>query len=435
MKGLIVSPKEQGRIQVLNEVVAGMLGMRQAALLMGISERHGWRLLAAYRREGVAAVVHGNRGRRPAHTLPATLREQVLGLAQSRYRGCNDTHLVELLAEREGLCLSRATFQRWRQAAGVKSPRKRRPPQHRSRRERMPQEGLLLQWDASPHAWLEDRGPRLSLVGAVDDATGKVVAATFRAQEDAQGYLRVLRTVLQTKGIPQAIYRDRHGIFARREREPWTLAEERAGERVPTQVGRALAELGIQSIAAHSPQAKGRIERLWGTFQDRLVAELRLAEARTVAEAEAALQAFLPRFNQRFAVPPADLTVAYRPLPPDLAVEQVCCLAYTRTVAADNTISFGGRPLQLRPSPLRASYARLTVEVREHLDGGLSVTYQGATLAVEPAPATAPVLRARQGRRLVLPDLSVPRKPGPGTSKPAPNHPWRTHPLTKSLST
>ncbi|HLF04558.1 MAG TPA: ISNCY family transposase [Dehalococcoidia bacterium] len=414
---------------MLNEVLAGTLRIGKAALLMGVSERHGWRVLAAYRREGVAAVAHGNRGRPPAHTLSAGLREQALTLAQTTYRGCNDSHLVELLAEREGLHVSRATFQRWRHAAGLTSPRTRRAPQHRSRRERMPQAGLLLQWDASPHAWLQDRGPRLTLAGAIDDATGEVVAATFRAQEDAQGYLLVLRTVLQTKGVPVAIYRDRHGIFERRAQDPWTVGEELTGERVPTQVGRALAELGIQSIAAHSPQAKGRIERLWGTLQDRLVAELRLANASTPEEAETVLQAYLPRFNRRFTVPPADPTPAYQPLPQGMDVEMVCCLAYTRTVAADNTISFGGRHLQLLPNPERASYARLTVDVREHLDGGLSVTYQGETLAVEPAPATAPTLRARQGRR-ALPDLSIPRKPGPGTAKPSPTHPWRTYPLT-----
>ena len=433
MKGLIVTSKEQGRIQVLNEVLGGRLRVSEAAGLLGVSQRHGWRLLAAYRREGVAAIAHGNRGRPPAHTLPAGLRAQVLTLAQTTYRGCNDSHLVELLAEREGVHLSRATWQRWRQTAGLKSSRTRRAPQHRSRRERLPQAGLLLQWDASPHAWLQDRGPRLTLVGAIDDATGDVVAATFRAQEDAQGYLLVLRTILTTKGVPVAIYRDRHGIFERRGRDPWTLAEELAGERVPTQVGRALAELGVQSIPAHSPQAKGRIERLWGTLQDRLVAELRLADARTPEEAETVLQAYLPRFNQRFTVPPADPTPAYRPLPPDVEVEAVCCLAYRRTVAADNTVSFGGRHLQLLPNAGRASYARCIVAVREHLDGGLSVTHQGTTLAVEPAPATAPVLRARKGR-LVLPDLSIPRTPGSGTAKPSPTHPWRTYALTKSLS-
>ena len=429
----MVTTKEQGRIQVLNEVLAGTLGMGTAAILLGVSERHGWRLLAGYRREGVAAVAHGNRGRAPAHTLTAGLRAQVLTLAQTTYRGCNDTHLVELLAEREGLFLSRATWQRWRQGAGLKSPRKRRAPKHRSRRERMPQAGLLLQWDGSSHAWLEGRGPRLTLVGAIDDATGEVVAATFRGQEDAQGYLLVLRTVLQTKGVPLAIYRDRHGIFARQEQESWTLAEELAGERVPTQVGRALAELGIQSIPAYSPQAKGRIERLWDTFQDRLVAELRLAEASTPEEAETVLQAYLPRFNQRFTVPPADPTPAYQPLPQGLDVEAVCCLAYRRTVARDNTVSFGGQQLQVLPSAARTSYARARVEVREHLDGHLTVRYQGALLAVTPAPATAPVLRARKGRR-ILPDLSLPRQPGPGTSKPSPNHPWRRYALTKSLS-
>lgn len=216
---------------------------------------------------------------------------------------------------------------------------------------------------------------------------------------------------------------DSHLVELRAKRE----GLERSGARLPTQVGRALAELGIQSRAAHSPQAKGRIERLWGTLQNRLVAELRLAEASTMTEAEVVLQAFLPRFNQRFWVPPAEPAPAYRPLATGVDVEAVCCLAYTRTVAADNTISFGGRHLQLLSSPLRASYARLLVQVREHLDGGLSVSYQGTILAVESAPAGAPVRRARQGRR------TAPQ--GKGTSKPSPTHPWRTYALTKSLST
>ncbi len=433
MEGLIVSNKEQQRIQLLNTILAHTMGMGAAARVMGVSERQGWRLLAGYRAAGVAAMVHGNRGRKPVHTLPAALREQVLTLAQTTYAGCNDSQLVELLAEREGLVVSRATYQRWRQAAGWRSPRKRRAPPHRSRRARMPQAGMLLQWDGSTHAWLEDRGPRLTLVGAIDDASGEVVGACFRQHEDAQGYLLVLRQVLQTKGIPLAIYRDRHGIFERRERDPWTLEEELTGERLPTQVGRALTEVGVQSLAAHSPQAKGRIERLWGTLQDRLVAELRLAEACTAEEAAAVLQAFLPRFNQRFGVPAVEAASGYRPLPAHLDVEAVCCLAYTRTVAADNTISFAGRQLQLQASPLRASYARLPVTVREHLDGSLSVSYQGTGLVVTPAPAVAPVLRARQGRR-AAPDPTVTRPHTNGTSKPSPTHPWRTYALTKSLS-
>lgn len=438
-----LTAKEQQRLMILNRCTEGSLSPPEAACLLGCSTRQLRRLLAHYRVEGAAALAHGNRGRPPAHTLPATLREQVLVLAGTTYRDCNDSHLVELLAEREGIGLSRATLQRWRSAAGLRSPRHRRPPQHRSRRARMPQAGLMLQWDGSSHRWLEDRGPRLTLVGAIDDATGEVVAATFREQEDAQGYLLVLRSVLATHGIPAAIYRDRHGIFERREQEPWTRDEELAGEPVPTQVGRALALLGIQSIAAHSPQAKGRIERVWGTLQDRLVAELRLAGAATPAEAEVVLQGYLPRFNARFRVPADDPQPAYRPLPADVDLEAVCCFAYLRTVAADNTVTFGHQQIQIQPTPARASYARLKVEVREHLDGRLTVWHHVQRLATRPAPPTPAQLRARKGPRpaptpvAVAPSPALPAvlpHPPAGPHKPAPDHPWRKEARTKSLS-
>lgn len=419
---------------VLNQMMEQRMTTAAGAVLMDVSVRQASRLLASYRTGGAAALAHGNRGRSPAHTLTEALRVEVLGLAQGVYHGCNDSHLVALLAAREGIAVSRATFQRWRSAAGLKSPRKRRAPKHRSRRERMQQPGMLLQWDASTHRWLGDLTPRFTLVGAIDDATGEVLALTFRRQEDAQGYLLVLRNIVTTKGIPVAIYRDRHGIFEQTGEQGWTLTAELAGQRVPTQVGRALKELGIQSIPAYSPQAKGRIERLWGTLQDRLVQELCLAGATTMAEAEALLPSFLVRFNRQFTVPAVDPTPAYRPLPPGLAVDTVCCLAYERTVATDNTISFGGEQWQLQPTAARASYARTTVTVSEHLDGSVGVTYQGVPLATKAAPLTAPELRARKGRRPAPLDLSVPRRAGYGSSVPGPNHPWRKEARTKSLS-
>ena len=439
-----LTAKEQQRLMVLNRCTAGGLAPAQATRLLGLSGRQLRRLLVAYRAQGAAALAHGNRGRAPAHTLPAILREQVLALAQTTYRDANDSHLVDLLAEREQIVLSRATVQRWRMAAGLQSPRHRRPPQHRSRRERMPQAGLLLQWDASSHRWLDDRGPRLTLVGAIDDATGEMVAATFREQEDAHGYLRVLRSIVARQGIPAAIYRDRHGIFEHHDQDRWDLEEELAGERTPTQVGRALALLGIASIAAHSPQAKGRIERVWGTLQDRLVVELRLAGARTLVEAEVVLQAYLPRFNARFRVPAADPAPAYRPRPAGLDLNAVCCFAYLRTVAADNTVTFGHQQLQIQAKPERASYTRLKVEVREHLDGRLTVWYQDQCLITRPAPPTPATLRARPGPRPPLTPapiaplsagltIALPRPPA-GPRKPASDHPWRKEMRTKSLS-
>ena len=442
---ITLNSKEQKRLMVLSKVDRGELPAAQAAALLRLSVRQVRRMLAAYRREGAAGLAHGNRGRQPANALGLAMRTQVVALAQGRYVGCNHQQFTELLAEREGIHLSRSSVRRCLLAVGVRSPRRRRPPRHRSRRERMPQEGMLLQIDGSPHAWLEGRGPRLTILGAIDDATGTVPAAHFRLQEDAQGYFLVFRDILATKGVPLAVYRDRHGIFQRRAAEPWSLEEELAGQRFPTQVERCFQELGIQSIPAHSPQAKGRIERLWETFQDRLVMELRLAEACTLAEAEVVLQAYLPRFNAQFGVPPAEAGRAYRPLPPGLDLDTVCCFKYLRRVAPDNTVTLGSHCLQFLPTETRQSYARTQVEVQERLDGSLAVYYQGQCVATKPAPATAPVLRARSGARPQgVKVMSTPayRTGRPASqaplavvraAKPAATHPWRQYKgVTKS---
>lgn len=456
MEGLTLTTREQARIQVLNGVTAGAVRVAQAAELLGVSERHAWRLLAAYRKEGAAAVAHGNRGRKPSTTTDAGTRERVKELAEGRYAGFNHTHLTELLAEREGIGLSRSTVRRILLAAGLRSPRPRRASRRYSRRERYPQEGMLLQVDGSRHDWLQGRGPRLTLVGGVDDATGKVPAAVFREQEDAQGYLLMLREIIERHGVPAVLYSDRHGIFQRSPKEPESLAEQLRGKRDPTQFARALEELGIGLVLAHTPQAKGRIERVWGAFQDRLVSELRLAGVATIEQANAALADFLPRYNARFAVPAAQQAKAYRPAPTSARLDAVLCFKYTRTVANDNTVRFNGQTLQLLADERRASYARANVEVQERLDGSIVVAHRGRTLAVQPAAPGPVALRARNGRRassLAPSDASGSdanaadthpagaergnratgpqgdeRRPQP--KRPAPNHPWRRRPLT-----
>ena len=448
-----LSGTEQQRLVVLNRVLTGDLTAADAAEAMGRSVRQVRRMLAAYRKEGAAALTHGNRGRTPAHALDAALEERVIELARTTYAGCNDTHLSELLAEREGIAVSRHTVRRLRQRAGLAQPRSRRPPAHRRRRERRAQAGLLLQLDASPHAWLEERGPRLHLVAAIDDATGTVPAAVFRDEEDAAGYLTVLHAVVTTVGRPEAVYHDRHTIFVPPPRQRETLEEQLAGEREPTQVGRALRDLAIASIAAHSPQAKGRIERLFGTLQDRLVAELGVAGAATREEANAVLAAYLPRFNARFAVPPAVAAPAWRPLAPGSDPWQICCLCYTRVVGRDDTVRLGEHRLQLLLPRGVGTLARRRVEVREHLDGSLSVWHQGQRLATQAAPREAPVLRARSGGgtraggagapatparvgggfaadlgeldREALAHLLDPPPPTPRPTRPAETHPWR----------
>jgi hypothetical protein len=429
MKDITMNGKEQRRAMILTAVLEGRLTAGEAAELMNLSGRHERRLRHGFRRDGPAALVHGNRGRLPAHSLDPELRSRVIALADGVYAGCNDQHLSELLAEREGVHLSRSSVRRILRAAGRKSPQRRRATRHRSRRERMPQAGMLLQVDGSRHQWLGPDGPWLTLIGAIDDATGDVPCAIFREQEDAQGYLLVLREVVRKRGVPLALYSDRHRIFQSEAKEPLTLEEELTGKPLPTQVRRVLDELDITWIGARSPQAKGRVERLWRTLQDRLYQELRLANISTIEQANGALPALLLRHNSRFRQAPAEPGSAYRRLPSGKRPADVFCFRYWRTVSKDNIVSLTGRLIPIPPGPRRRSYARARVEVREHLDGSASVHYRGACVARQsPQPGD---LRTK-------PRGKVGEKPAPAPSttrapkrlsatpwKPAADHPWR----------
>jgi len=435
---LTLNAKEQRRLQVLNILEGGEVRMAAAAELIGVSVRQVRRLRAAYRQEGAAGLAHGNRGRRPHNVLDEAVGRQVVTLARGRFRGVNQQHLTELLQEEEQLWLSRSTVRRILLRAGIGSPRTRRPPRHRSRRERMPREGMLLQVDGSPHDWLEGRGPRVCLVGAIDDATSQVPYALFREQEDSRGYLMVLRHIVETKGIPLSVYHDRHMIFVLPRKETESIEEQLAGKRARTQVGRALWELGIESISADSPEAKGRIERLWRTFQDRLVSELRLANARTMDEANLVLRRFLPRYNRRFVVPAAEIESAYRTVAAGLDLSRVFCLKHERTVGRDNVVTLSGRRFQVLPMPGRSSYARARVEVHERLDGSFAIYHGDTRLTTTAAPPEARSLRMQHGQGPVRdstpqkastsPGIRATPQSGPHTiapHKPAPTHPWR----------
>ena len=261
----------------------------------------------------------------------------------------------------------------------------RRPPQHRVRRQRMPRKGMLIQMDGSHHRWLGNRRSPFALLLAVDDATGTVVDALFSEREDAHSYFLLMQGLLRQRGIPVALYTDRHAVFRH------TPGSGLPG--MPTQFSRAMEELGIQMIFAMSPQAKGRVERTAGTFQDRLVTELRLAGATTIAEATAVLQEFLPRYNRRFQVPPQYPKPAFRPLNPKLCLDQILCFKHRRKVAKDNTVRYQLHTLQLLPGSERPSYAGAAVEVLEGLDGRLSVRHEGRILAAQEAPPSPVFLR------------------------------------------
>lgn len=431
--GLVLKAKDERRIEVLIRVAAGLLSATEAAGLLGVSDRQARRLAAAYRSEGPRGVVHGNRGRPPAHTLPKELRDQVRALATGRYAGVNHSHLAELLAEREGIQIARSTLTDILREAGVRSPRpQKRRSRHRSRRERYPQEGMLLQIDASHHDWLQGRGPRLALLAVIDDATGKVAGARFHETEDARGYLLLLRDVCRKVGIPHAIYSDKHAVFWPTRSE--TLQEQLAGRRSPTQFGRAMAELGIQLIAAHSPQAKGRIERLWGTLQDRLVSELRLANVASMREANAFLPSFLARCNRSFAVIPESPGSAYRQRLGAAELDRTLCFKHERVVGKDNIVRLDQVVLQILPGPSRLGYARATVVIHESLDHRFSVHFGGRQLPAKLLPL----------RKLLTPKRPLRRAPSPTDTptqptllwKPPPDHPWRNSALrTKSLGT
>lgn len=311
----------------------------------------------------------------------------------------------------------------------------------------MPQEGMLLQIDGSPHHWFGPDQPPCSLLVAIDDATGKLVAAVFREQEDAQGYFLLLMQVLRAMGIPLGLYHDRHAVFQDNSRRPWSLEEELAGRQQPTQFGRALEQLGITSIAAHSPQAKGRVERLNGTLQDRLVQELRLAGITGIKAGNRFLPQYRKRFNARFAVRPEEPGLAYRPLDRGLDLDQILSFRYQRVVGMDNTVRLAGRLIQVPPGPKRGSYAGARVWVHEFLDGRLGVWYQDRWLARTSARGDVTVRARKRARELPprpaktqAPPLHEP--PQAAVVTQATPHPWRSYnphflkprSLTESLS-
>ncbi len=384
-----MTPKEQTRLQVLGSLLAEHMTLDQAATLMGVSTRHTRRLLAAYQEKGAAAVAHGHRGRGAPNATPKAVAYGVVHLARTKYLGANHTHLSELLNEREGIDLGRTTLRRILVDAGLTSPRRRRPPKHRVRRQRMPQQGMLIQMDGSYHPWLGDQVPPFTLLIAVDDATGTVAGALFCEKEETYTYFLMIQDLVQSVGIPVALYVDRHGVF-----------RHTPGSGLPgtsTQFSRAMDELGIQMIFALSPQAKGRVERTAGTFQDRLVTELRMAGAGSIGDANGVLEQFLPRFNRRFRVPPQCSESAYRPLETGLRLEQVLCFKHRRKVAKDNTVKFQLHTLQLLPEPERPSYAGAVVEVLEGLDGQLRVRYEGRIINAQEAPPSPVFLRNGKG--------------------------------------
>jgi transposase len=440
--------EENRRALVLGAAGVGGRTNKQIAQALGLSVRQVQRLKKVLRAEGPTGLAHGNRGGSVSHALPKNLSTQVAELYKSKYSGFNFSQFHEKLVEEEGLELCLSSVRRILKGAGYVSPKTRRSPKHRSRRERKICEGAMLQLDGSPHDWLEGRGPRMCLLGAIDDATSKVAGAVFRGHEDSQGYFLLMRKVATKYGLPEVVYRDRHGIFERDAREPDTLLEQLEARREPTQFGRLMEELGVRQIAAHSPQAKGRIERLWGTMQDRLVSELRLANACNLEQATKVLDRVVRDHNRRFARKPNDPNSVWRKLGTSLDRESVFCFKYRRTVAKDNTISLFNTILHIPPGPMARSYSGCLVQIQQRFDGSLKVFYKDSCIASIKPPTVPPDsirVRTINGHyteecpwtapksittKQESPTAVVEAKPKT-VHKPAADHPWRKPAVTK----
>ena len=434
-----MSQRERDRLKVMALVLEGRRTQAEAARLLGVSERTVRRIQRRLEAEGDAGIVHRGRGRPSNARLDVDLREKALRLCREEYAGFGPTLAAEKLAER-GLLVSVETLRQWMIGAKLWKRRRRRR-RHRRRRERKACFGEMVQADGSIHDWLEGRGPVMTLLVMIDDATSKVMAR-FAPAETTEGYFDLLGRYLRKKGRMRAIYADRHSIF---------YGEDRDGNPVLTQFGRACRDLDIELIPAGSPQAKGRVERFNGTAQDRLVKELRLAGASTIDEANNVLErVFLPWFNRRCTVGPASPNNAHRPLHRGADLDSLLCPHEERTVANDYTVRWRNQIFQLLPPPLPGlRRGRVTLEARA--DGSVAIRFRGrdvmfeeiTELALPGAPPPHP--RVGIASSGVHPDVGGPRRsPAPPRTsgatqqpaatpnkRPAKDHPWRRPYKTK----
>lgn len=418
---VFLSKKEARRVYVMEQVVEGKMTVRQGAECLGLSERQVKRLKKGMKEKGVAALAHGNRGRSPKHTIPNHIRYEIASLATGLYKGASAEHMSELLSQNQGICVSGKSITRILREKGILDPCTKKHRRRRKSRDRAPKEGLLVQVDASPYDWLEQRGPRLHLHGVIDDATSKVLGLHFRLEEDLKGYLEVFRQVVTKHGVPRAVYSDGHTIFFSPKKDKLTIEQELAGEQVSlTQLGRALNQLGIIQVRARSPQAKGRVERLWETLQSRLVVELRVAGISTMEDANAFLPRFIEQFNTRFAVEAQDPQPAYMPIPSQEEVDTILCVKESRTASNGSTISYRGQIYRLvdHKGRVLSLPPRAKVEVLLHLDNSIDALYMGQRYRLDAFSAPKPEPRP-----------SEPAQRKPVGHKPSPDNPWNNFKL------
>lgn len=394
---IVLSRKEVHRAWVMRELVSGNLRLEDASLCLKVSVRQVKRIKARFLNEDLAGLVHGNRGRKPVNALSDGLKSKILHLHEAEYFDFNDTHYTEMLQE-SGIQVSRETVRKLLRKAGKVAKRKRKPRRHRSRRIPRACRGEMTQWDGSPHHWFGEDRPPCCLMAAVDDATGALQAAIFVSAESSEAYLRLLFMLLEGHGIPQSIYHDQHSSLVRVD-DFWSQEEQLQGYQFPTHVGRVLEELGVESISAYSPQAKGRVERKFGVLQDRLIPEMRRAGVQDIETANAWLQTgAIDRYNARFAKEAAQSESLFVPVSKEEIHHRVG-FAYEATVGNDNCIRLGGLMIDVPPGKRGRSYAKNHVLVRQHLDGTWTVWLGKEKIADHPATIFREPVRSWKRRK------------------------------------
>jgi len=362
--------EEARKLGVIEETLSGRMTVKTAAEILKLSERQIYRLRNRVRQHGAQGIVHGNRGHSPSRTKPRAVRERVVHLHKTEYKAYNFTHFAEALEKEHRIRVSDETVRRWLRAEGLGGAI-RKTPKHRKRRLRKAREGEMVFLDGSPHHWFGESEPPCTLLLVCDDATGKPLVGWFREQEDRDGCFLVVARLFRKYGLPQRFYLDRASQFKTTRHGGLHSAQYRQEE---TQFRRAMEELGVSITFAYSPQARGRIERMNGVFQDRLVAELGHRGITTLDKANRYLnRSFIPAYAKRFGIAPREPEPAWRPVPQGLDLFDVLCVKDTRVVTNDNTISYEGQIYQLQPAHSRQHFVKARVEVRQRPDGTIRI--------------------------------------------------------------
>ena len=396
-----MSAKERDRLKVLHEVRKRHITQRQAAVELGMSVRWVRKLLRRWRDQGDAGLRHGLRGRRSNRKAPEELKRRAVELYGKKkqaklWHDYGPTLAAEELAEQHGIRVSRETLRQWLIEAKLWRPRRARVERAHVWRARRARCGELVQWDTSEHDWLEGRGEKLYLIAMMDDATSQLTARFVR-HDSSEENLRQLRGYLEQHGRPVAVYTDKASLF---QIAPRAIHHRDAPEEQPTQIGRALRELNIEWIAAHSPQAKGRIERSFQTAQDRLVKGLRQVGAKDLESANTYLQqSYVPFWNRRFRREPRMAGDAHRPLLPGTNLDSVLSIRESRMVSPDHTVRWEGVTYQVDRQQLAAGMRGARVRLERRLDGSMWMHWRNRIMALERCETRARVI----GKRPVQP--------------------------------